>query len=249
MNKYAQVIVDISNQDIDRLFTYAIPEHIGGLRPGMRVFVPFGRQKNVEGLVLRLSLETDLPSTALKPITAVPDAEPVLTDEQIELALWMKQKYHAGYADVVRLFIPAGLRAGRVRTQYISMLHLEVSAEQLETVLKKMRVGTKAYRILSALAEYGDMERAQITHLVGECGTVIKRLVSQGYVALYRVERQRSPYLDIAPRGQNGIRLIAVSRRCLTVFCRRENIFLFPCCMGLPAAGKRRSICRRSKAW
>lgn len=238
MNKYAQVIVDISNQDIDRLFTYAIPEHIGGLRPGMRVFVPFGRQKNVEGLVLRLSLETDLPSTALKPISAVPDAEPVLTDEQIELALWMKQKYHAGYADVVRLFIPAGLRAGRVRTQYISMLHLEVSAEQLETVLKKMRAGTKAYRILSALAEYGDMERAQITHLVGECGTVIKRLVSQGYIALYRVERQRSPYLDIAPQRAKWHTLNSCQQKVLDSILQEREHFFVSLLHGVTGSGK-----------
>ena len=238
MNKYAQVIVDISNQDIDRHFTYAIPEHIGGLRPGMRVFVPFGRQKNVEGLVLRLSLETDLPSTALKPISAVPDAEPVLTDEQIELALWMKQKYHAGYADAVRLFIPAGLRAGRVRTQYISMLHLEVSAEQLETVLKKMRAGTKAYRILSALAEYGDMERAQITHLVGECGTVIKRLVSQGYIALYRVERQRSPYLDIAPQRAKWHTLNSCQQKVLDSILQEREHFFVSLLHGVTGSGK-----------
>ena len=238
MNRYAQVIVDISNQDIDRLFTYTIPEHINGLVPGMRVLVPFGRQKNVEGLVLRLCTETELSPAALKPVTAVPDAEPVLTDEQIKLALWIKKKYHAGYADAMRLFIPAGLRGGRVRTQYISMLRLEVPADQLEAVLNRMRAGTKAYRILSALAEYGDMERAQLTHLVGECGTVIKRLVSQGYAALYRVERQRSPYLDIAPQRVEWHTLNNCQQNVLNGILREREHFFVSLLHGVTGSGK-----------
>ena len=39
---FARVIVDISNANVNRLFTYAVPEEIS-LCEGQRVIVPFGR--------------------------------------------------------------------------------------------------------------------------------------------------------------------------------------------------------------
>ena len=51
---FARVIVDISNANVNRLFTYAVPEEIS-LREGQRVIVPFGRgNRPIEGFVLEL---------------------------------------------------------------------------------------------------------------------------------------------------------------------------------------------------
>lgn len=248
MNKlYAQVIVDISNQDVDRVFTYAVPESSSVL-PGMRVLVPFGRQKNVEGIVLSLCHETDVPQAALKPIAAVPEKEPILTEEQLALVLWVKKKYHATFADAVKLFIPVGLRAGRVRAQYISMLRLNFPAENIEEVLKKLRSGTKAYRIVSALFEYGDMERAQVAHLVGECGSVIKKLANDGLITLYRVERQRSPYLDIVPERAQWHALNDRQQQVLDTLLKGRDHFSVSLLHGVTGSGKTEVYMRAIKS-
>ena len=235
---YAQVIVDISNQDIDRLFTYSVPENISELIPGMRVLVPFGRQKNIEGLVLQLSRETELPQASLKPITAVLQNMPVLTREQLQIALWIKKEYHASYAEAVRLFLPAGLRAGRVRTQYTTMLRLKLTAGETEEVLAQTRPGTKAYRILSALAEYGDTEKTQLTHLVGECSAVIKKLASEGYLELYKIERQRSPYLDLVPEHAQWLTLTRRQQEVLDKILRGKDHFSVSLLHGVTGSGK-----------
>ena len=52
---YAQVMVDIANANVDRLFTYAVPEDLP-IQKGQRVLVPFGAgNKQTEGFVLGLS--------------------------------------------------------------------------------------------------------------------------------------------------------------------------------------------------
>ncbi len=50
----AQVIVDIAAKQTDRIFEYHIPDELGGVEIGSRVFVPFGPRK-LQGFVVGLS--------------------------------------------------------------------------------------------------------------------------------------------------------------------------------------------------
>ena len=82
--RYALVIVDVLNQDVDKIFTYAIPEALN-IEIGMRVLVPFGRQGNIEGVVISLVNETDVPFDKIKFIHSCLDATPSMNEEQIHL--------------------------------------------------------------------------------------------------------------------------------------------------------------------
>ena len=62
---FCQVIVDIAHEDVDRVFTYRIPKGME-LCPGMRVHVPFGRQKQIEGVVVGITEECDLPESRVR---------------------------------------------------------------------------------------------------------------------------------------------------------------------------------------
>ena len=55
---FAKLIVDIANTNVDRLFTYSVPDEIN-LKEGHRVLAPFGRSNRpTEGFVLQLTEET-----------------------------------------------------------------------------------------------------------------------------------------------------------------------------------------------
>ena len=64
---FCQVIVDITADEVDRVFTYRVPENMA-LCPGMRVHVPFGRQKRIEGVVVEMVESCDLPAERVKEI-------------------------------------------------------------------------------------------------------------------------------------------------------------------------------------
>lgn len=92
---------------VDRPYTYTVPEKFAGrVRPGVRVAVPFGGSRPREGIVLAMGGETD---KRLKPILDVLDEEPLLTEQQLKLALWMRERFFCTVMDSIRAMLPSGL--------------------------------------------------------------------------------------------------------------------------------------------
>jgi len=82
---FAEIIIDIAHAEVDRLFTYRIPEELP-VQVGHHVLVPFGHgNAQKEGFVLSVSETTDA-TVALKYILRIIEPYPVLLEEQIELA-------------------------------------------------------------------------------------------------------------------------------------------------------------------
>ena len=104
---YARVIVDIAHSNVDRLFTYEIPEGLEVL-PGHRVTVPFGAgNKPLEGFVLEVSDSFEGEGVKLKSVSRTLEPYVALTREQIRLAYWIAEWYHCLLVDALRLMIPA----------------------------------------------------------------------------------------------------------------------------------------------
>ena len=80
-NMFAQVLVEIKAKNLDKTFTYKIPNNLN-VEVGERVLVPFGKQK-LEGFVLKIDNEE--PEYETKEIISLIDLKPVLNKELIEL--------------------------------------------------------------------------------------------------------------------------------------------------------------------
>ncbi len=236
--KYASVIVDIHNQDVDRIFSYAIPEGVD-VKKGVRVLVPFGRQGNIEGIVIGLSDTTNVPENKIKYIFSVIDSNPSVNEEQLFLAEWIKKKYHTTMADALRLFIPSLVRGGKVKTKYIDMVKLSASCEgQTDVVLESLHPGTKAHRIISVLDEYGAMEKARLNQIVGSCYDPLKKLISEGYVTVFKEEAVRSPYLDISPERAGWLELNRRQREVLDEILSKKEEYTPFLLHGVTGSGK-----------
>ena len=102
----AKIAVSAATFAIDKPYSYRIPEGMQ-LQPGMRVQIPFGRgNKRTEGLVLSVEAEDD---RQLKAIDCCLDHEPVLTQQMLRLAAFMRERYFCTLFDAVRVMLPAGL--------------------------------------------------------------------------------------------------------------------------------------------
>lgn len=102
----AKIAVSAATFAIDKPYSYRIPEGMK-LSPGMRVQVPFGRgNKRTEGVVL--SVETADEQT-LKSVDCCLDEEPVLTQQMLRLAAFMRERYFCTLFDALRVMLPAGL--------------------------------------------------------------------------------------------------------------------------------------------
>ena len=94
-NKYADVVIDITNENVDRPFTYAVPESLrDSARPGMPVLVPFGNGGRTKtGYIIALKEETELDPARVKEILGPAGGAVTAETTLIELAVWMHSHY------------------------------------------------------------------------------------------------------------------------------------------------------------
>lgn len=105
----AKIALSSATYAIDKPYDYLVPPQLeGSLRPGMRVLVPFGAgNRRSEGLVLALASGERGPG--LKAILAMLDEKPVLEEELLHLALWMRERYFCTVYEAARAMLPSGL--------------------------------------------------------------------------------------------------------------------------------------------
>ena len=102
----AKIAVAAANFAIDKPYSYYVPENLT-VRPGQRVMLPFGRaNKRTEGIVLTVENGS---ADKLKAIERCLDETPVLTDSQLRLAAFLRERYFCTFFDAIRVMLPAGL--------------------------------------------------------------------------------------------------------------------------------------------
>ena len=100
MSRYAEVIIDIAYNKLDRPFTYKVPDRMQKtLQTGSLVLVPFGKGNVMrKGYVIALKDECELPPDKVKEIAEMPVGDSGYSEDPdgaaaIALAAWMKRQY------------------------------------------------------------------------------------------------------------------------------------------------------------
>ena len=102
----AKIAVAAANFAIDKPYSYYVPENLT-VRPGQRVMLPFGRaNKRTEGIVLTVEEGS---ADKLKAIERCLDDSPLLTESQLRLAAFLRERYFCTFFDAIRVMLPAGL--------------------------------------------------------------------------------------------------------------------------------------------
>lgn len=106
--KVAKIAVERAAFHFDKLYDYYVPESLGEVKRGCRVIVPFGTgNRKRQGIVVEYGAVPDIDK--LKPVFSVIDKQPLLDDELLDLAVWLKQHTFCGLFDVIRAMLPTGL--------------------------------------------------------------------------------------------------------------------------------------------
>ena len=150
----ARVVVDKTVYQIDKPYDYSVPFSLRkDAVPGCRVLIPFGKTTR-QGLILSVGDSSDCSKALIKPIISVLDNEPILTDERLRLAEWLKLITFCTYFDAVRVLLPAGIS--------LKMKILYNAAENAESQDRD------EMQILQLLQELNDFcERDKLLKLVG----------------------------------------------------------------------------------
>ena len=194
--EYANVIVDISHEKLDKIFQYRIPEHMKStLQTGMQVTFPFGNgNRPMKGYVVGFAETPDYPPERVKELTGVAEGGVRAESQLIAMASWMRNMYGSTMNQALKTVLPVKQQVAEKREV---TLRLHVSSEQgkklLEEALHK-NYRAKA-RLLAALLDHGGsldkreaMDRYQITT------PVIKKFEEDGVLLQETKTRYRNPF-------------------------------------------------------
>lgn len=87
------------------------PEH--NLQPGMRVLVPFGRQKQCVGMLVGISGTSLVATHKLKPVAKILDEQPLIDLEHLTLLRWASDYYHYPLGELIFSTLPVFLKLGK----------------------------------------------------------------------------------------------------------------------------------------
>lgn len=199
----AKVAVAAARYWVDRPYDYLIPAELKEKAlPGSRVYVPFARgNRRSEGVILAISDHSDYGK--LKSITAVLDDKPVLTPDQIKLALFMRERFFCTVFDAVKAMLPAGLwfdNTGRrkVGDKTIEMAKLCLPPEEASAIASNKRLRSSAQaNLLEMLCSFESLPSRELLQFSGASRQSLKALQKAGLVELYYREAYRRPEIHL----------------------------------------------------
>lgn len=114
---FADIILPLN---LPQILTYGVPLEMQGLlRPGMRVEVALGGNKQYAGIIERLHNEKP-EAYMVKPVRGIIDSVPVVTERQLQFWRWIGQYYMAAPGEVMQAALPAHLKLmGETRLEWV----------------------------------------------------------------------------------------------------------------------------------
>ena len=206
-----KVAVSAAPYSIDKPYDYLVPESLLDTAvPGVRVTVPFGRgNRESEGMILAQG--TGEKVKGLKPLMNILDREPVLDQDGIALALWMRQRYFCTMFEAVKAILPAGLWYRFRETWFLT------DDPEGREKAQSVKGGGPVWETLAANG--GQCELETLRSLCGEqVQTVLKSLRKAGLVrcetaAKRRISDKTRRMAELAVSAEDALALTEARRR------------------------------------
>lgn len=172
----AEVLVEI--EKLDKTFTYLIPSNLN-IQIGIRVLVPFGRQK-LEGFVV--AIKDEIPSEyKLKEIIEVIDDNPILNNELLKLGKYLSKKTLCTLTSAYQTMLPSALKA-KVNTKINKKTVLYVKK------IKEYTPVTEKEEIILNLLSNKDISLKEANSI---SSYVVNKLIDKGIIEKYEKEVYR----------------------------------------------------------
>ena len=134
--QYASIIIDISHENVDRVFQYRIPPQLlGEIQVGMQVCVPFGSGNRTRtGYVVDISEKAEYDVTKMKSIAGIVAGSVTADSRIISLAWWMKERYGSTMNQALKTVLPVK-RKVKARNRQVVRSMVDVQIKEAEILL------------------------------------------------------------------------------------------------------------------
>ena len=204
MAKYANVIVDISHEKLDKTFQYKIPQELEAeIVPGVQVEIPFGRRQ-MKGYVVELTDTPEYDVTKLKELLGVAQGSVAIESQLIALAAWMRRNYGATMNQALKTVIPIKNKTALKEHQTLQLLLPEEEAQKVLAEFVRKHSTARA-RLLEALIEQGELPKELVTQKLNVSTAVIKALEEKKILAVRSETAYRNPVSHFKSAGYDKI--------------------------------------------
>lgn len=217
-----EVIVDISNGEVDRVFDYSSNE----VFPlGCRVKIPFGNRV-LEGFIFNTKETTEVKT---KEIIGRLDDFVAISEEMLTLAKELSSKNNLRIVDILRLCIPSKLRGGKVKELKRAFITLNMPVEEGEKLIKKNAQTQLA--LINKLKDAGEYESVLNSEFNPSS---VKSLLEKGIIKREIVKIARTPYKGMVGKHKE-ITLTSAQKKAVQTITSGEGTFLLH---GVTGSGK-----------
>lgn len=199
--RYANIIIDISHEKVDRPFQYKIPEALlGRLEIGQCVSVPFGMGSRLrKGYVVEITDRAEYPPDKLKEICETAKDGMDAQQDMVRLAAWMKRTYGSTMIAALKTVLP--VKQAMKPRQKKKILRLADKEEILSLLGQAQRKRQHARaRVLAQLADEPELPYELLVGKLNVSLAVLRKLEEQDVIRIEAESCYRNPVkLDCAP--------------------------------------------------
>ena len=175
--RFANIIVDISHEKVDRPFQYRIPEALKGqLEVGMAVMIPFGLgNKRIKGYVMEITDRAEYDEHKLKAVDSIVKDGVSAQSDSMKLAWWIRENYGSTMIAALKTVLPVKKKLKQVvRKTIVCKVDTETAAARAEEFAQKHQ-NAKA-RLMQELARQPALPQPLVTGKLNVTGQTIQAL-------------------------------------------------------------------------
>lgn len=194
MAEFADIIIDISHEKVDRPFQYRIPESLKSqVYAGCQVDVPFGKGNRIrKGYVVGLSNQACYDREKLKEIVRIHKGSVSAESQLIQVAWWMKERYGSTMNQALKTVIPVKQKVKQKEKRWITCLirKEELGIQIAEAAKRKYKARERLFRAFLEMEQIPYEMALQQLHITA---AAMKPLIDQGMIRLDTLADYRNP--------------------------------------------------------
>ena len=191
---YADIIVDITHEKLDKIFQYRIPKEMEGrLQTGMEVLIPFGRaNRETKGYVIGFSEKCNYDPEKIKEIIQIIQNHIAIEAKLVALAAWMKEHYGGTMIQALKTVLPIKQQEKQKEQRSIRLLlDRREAKERLSYFLSKNQ--TARARVVAALLDRPILPYEYVTRQLKVTAAVLRAREEQRILQIEAEVVYRNP--------------------------------------------------------
>lgn len=200
---FADIIVDISHENLDRSFQYIIPHNLENkIHVGIMVKIPFGRgNRIISGYVIGITKTPAWNIAKMKEILEIEEQKVAVETELIALAGFIRENYGATMNQALKTVIPVRQKTKAVETRTIILA--EEYADNKERLMELIAACEKKHavarlRLLKEFLQKSALDYSYAVNILKVSAAALKELLQQGIININSQTMYRNPlhFLD-----------------------------------------------------